>query len=209
MEYVLNVSYKGFLKNSRILVLLWAPFQRIQHFWIQLVTTVWLSSLSWTISITITMRVDDVGPTCWKWVLQRYYIAKKILDEKNRHRCDFLFTKEFRKTKETLINHVKRFCGKVLWVLRNICCFCSVRIVGGGTQNAHPISRNTPGLGSVNKWRKTKRKTTKTWWSTKKGDHACFETSGTRSKFIGVKWFLIKQNSYNVGQVQLVPLTTP
>ena len=37
---------------------------------------------------------------------------------------------------------------------------------------------------------------------------ACFETSGTWSKFIGVKWFLIKQNSYNVGQVQLVPLTT-
>lgn len=158
MEYVLNVSYKGFLTNSRILVLLWAPFQRIQHFWIQLVTTVWLSSLSWTISITITMRVDDVGPTFWKWVLQRYYIAKKILDEKNRHRCDFLFTKEFRKTKETLINHVKRFCGKVLWVLRNICCFCSVRIVGGGTQNAHAISRNTPGLGSVNKWRKSKTK---------------------------------------------------
>ena len=158
MEYVLNVSYKGFLTNSRILVLLWAPFKRIQHFWIQLVTTVWLSSLSWTISITITMRVDDVGPTCWKWVLQRYYIAKKILDEKNRHRCDFLFTKEFRKTKETLINHVKRFCSKVLWVLRNICCFCSVRIVGGGTQNAHAISRNTPGLGSVNKWRKTKTK---------------------------------------------------
>ena len=158
MEYVLNVSYKGFLTNSRILVLLWAPFQRIQHFWIQLVTTVWLSSLSWTISITITMRVDDVGPTCWKMGITAILHCRKDTWWKKRHRCDFLFAKGIRKTKEMLINHLKHFCGKVLWVLRNICCFCSVRIVGGGTQNAPAISRNTPGLGSVNKWRKTKTK---------------------------------------------------
>ena len=156
MEYVLNVSYKGFLTIAES----WFSFERLFKESNILGYNLWRlfdylrchgrypSQCGWMTSDR------HVG----KWVLQRYYIAKKLLDEKKRHRCDFLFAKGIRKTKEMLINHLKHFCGKVLWVLRNIWCFCSVRIVGGGTQNAHAISRNTPGLGSVNKWRKTKTK---------------------------------------------------
>lgn len=206
MECVLKVSYKGFLTNSRILVLLWAPFQRIQHFWIQLVTTVWLSSLSWTISITITMRVDDVGPTCWKMGITAILHCRKDTWWKKRHRFDFLFAKGIRKTKEMLINHLKHFCGKVLWVLRNICCFCSVRIVGGGTQNAHAISRNTPGLGSVNKWRKTKTKNNNNMVKYQKRRPCMFRDIRYSVKIYRCQ---MVSYSYNVGQVQLVPLTTP
>lgn len=34
--------------------------------------------------------------------------------------------------------------------------FLLCSLVGGGTQNAHAISLNTPGPGRVNNWRKTK-----------------------------------------------------
>ena len=153
MAYVLNVSYKGFLtiadsfarlfKESNIFGYnLWRLFDQLccHGRYLSQSQRGWMT------------RDRHVG----KWILQCYCIAKKILDEKKRHRCDLLFAKDWlEKPKYCLLTTWSVSAVEFCEYKENFFSLCS--LVGGGTQKAHAISRNIPGPGSVHKW--TKRKT--------------------------------------------------